>query len=1224
MNRIWTTEQQKVISLRGKNLLVSAAAGSGKTAVLVERILSMVTDPAQPVDIDRLLIMTFTRAAAGELRTRLRAALEERLLLEPDNAHLQRQTLLIHNTQITTIHGFCSYVIRNYFHMLQLDPGYRVGDEGELTLLRTEVLGKVIEEAYEEGAEDYLTFVEGYCAGKSDANLEELILELYHFSMSNPWPMDSLKEWEDAYALTSVEELRQTPWMQLLWRETKKVVDEGISIVRQNLALAGKTDGPAAYEKALLEDLAFFQTLADTTEYNQMHALLEKPGWARLAAIKDKQVSDDLKAQVQDGRAQMKKLAEKLRDDYFPATEEEALQAILDCQGSIRVLVSLTRRFTEAFAEAKRAKNLLDFSDMEHFALDILLKKDGETITTTQAAQELSLWYEEVLVDEYQDSNLVQECLMNAVSGWAKEKHNLFMVGDVKQSIYRFRLARPELFMEKLYSYALENGENQRIDLHKNFRSRSQILDMVNDLFRQCMGADLGGVEYDDSAALYPGASYPEDTDPTACRTEVLLFEEDSFSMLAKAAGTAREQEALIVASKIRQMVGQEPVTDSEGRRRPMRYGDIVILLRTMDGWADTFVQVLTAQGIPAHTASKTGYFSALEVVTVLNLLRLLDNPRQEIPFAGVLRSPIVGCSDEELAALRLLAPKKPLYQCARLYLEQGEDERLQKKLTDFWQLLDAFRQIVPYTPIHRLLQKLLEETGYAHYAGALPGGEQRLANLHMLVERAMDFEKTSYRGLFHFIRYIEHLQKYKVDFGEVNSIGDGADTVEILSIHKSKGLEFPVVFVSGLGKEFNIQETRAALVMHQELGIGADAVYPALRGKFPTLPKEVIRRQLRLENLGEEMRILYVALTRARERLVLTGAFKKPQKRLQALLPLTWSPKERLPLRLRENAASYLDWILPALAQHRDFAPLYQAFDLESRPDNPLYEKGPAFSIHLVREEELVLGEVQQQIHQSVLKEQLFHPQDAPTDLSLAQEIDERFSFAYPYRDREEIPVKISVSELKRQQAQPEEDCSYYAQPDIIPLIPRFWQAADAKEFQGAARGTIYHRVLQCLDYTKTDDLQALQHQLAAMVTEKKLSESEAACVSSNDLWQFITSPLGQRMKQAAAKGMLMRERPFVLSRPANSIRPDWPADEQVLVQGIIDAFFQEGEELVLVDYKTDHIAPGEEIGLLTRYQVQLFSYREALQRLTKKRVKETYIYAFSLGRALLLPETL
>ena len=1037
----WTKEQQEVIRLRDRNILVSAAAGSGKTAVLVERILSKITDNTHPADIDRLLIMTFTRAAAGEMKERISAVIEKALGEDPDNEHLQRQTTLLHTAQITTIDGFCAYIIRNYFHLIGLDPGYRTADEGELKLLRGDVVKALLEEHYAQKDEKFQKFVECFATGKSDENLGDLIQKLYEMAMSNPFPEEWLQKCLGDYRIESLEELRETEWMKMLWDAVGDELQEAELLIREARNVCAEADGPYLYEEALNSDLILvrdLQELAEKRDYNGTVKVLVKPAFARLSTKKALDVEEQKKQRVKELRDEEKGILKELGQRYFQSSEEEILEMIRYVREPIEMLIELTVQFMEQFGTAKREKIILDFTDMEHFALQILMTKEGEEIHMSQAARELSAKYDEVLVDEYQDSNFVQELLTTAVSGWINQKKNIFMVGDVKQSIYRFRLARPELFMEKYKSYSTEEAKEQRIDLHKNFRSRAQVLESVNFIFRQIMGEDLGGVAYDKDAALYPGASFPEGESEEFVKTEVLLIEKDGEELAdvqesadAGAQGSqmelenqnAQELEALAIAQRIQEIVGKEQIVDKETREyRPVEYGDIVILLRTAYGWAETFREVLASQGIPVYCTSRTGYFSALEIVTVLNYLKVCDNPLQDIPLMGVLRSPIVGCTSQELAELRIHYPKGLLYESLTAYVGESsktdfltEKDFLKLKLSNFLQLLEKVRNMAAYTPVHELILYVLKETGYGNYARALPGGEQRFANLTMLVEKAMDYEKTSYRGLFNFVRYIEQLQAYEVDYGEVNLTGAGNTAVEIMTIHKSKGLEFPVVFVAGMGKQFNFQDMNAGLLLHPELGIGADAVIPEKRVIASSLNKQIIRRQLLKESLGEELRVLYVAMTRAKEKLILTGTVGKLEKQMVSLSRFLDEEEELLPLGTRIKAKNYWAFVLPALVRHRAMSELLGEYGILMKKQKGIYDDVSDFVIKKVTvrqmTEKAVILQAGNQMQEEYLKN---WDADQVYDKEVRDEIEKRFSFVYPYKYLEDIPVKVSVSDLK------------------------------------------------------------------------------------------------------------------------------------------------------------------------------------------------------------------
>ena len=1248
----WTKEQQEVIRLRDRNILVSAAAGSGKTAVLVERILSKITDNTHPADIDRLLIMTFTRAAAGEMKERISAVIEKALGEDPDNEHLQRQTTLLHTAQITTIDGFCAYIIRNYFHLIGLDPGYRTADEGELKLLRGDVVKALLEEHYAQKDEKFQKFVECFATGKSDENLGDLIQKLYEMAMSNPFPEEWLQKCLGDYRIESLEELRETEWMKMLWDAVGDELQEAELLIREARNVCAEADGPYLYEDALNSDLILvrdLQELAEKRDYNGTVKVLVKPSFARLSTKKALDVEEQKKQRVKELRDEEKGILKELGQRYFQSSEEEILEMIRYVREPIEILIELTIQFMEQFGTAKREKNILDFTDMEHFALQILMTKEGEEIHMSQAARELSAKYDEVLVDEYQDSNFVQELLTTAVSGWINQKKNIFMVGDVKQSIYRFRLARPELFMEKYKSYSTEEAKEQRIDLHKNFRSRAQVLESVNFIFRQIMGEDLGGVAYDKDAALYPGASFPEGESEEFVKTEVLLIEKDGEELAdvqesadAGAQGSqmelenqnAQELEALAIAQRIQEIVGKEQIVDKETREyRPVEYGDIVILLRTAYGWAETFREVLASQGIPVYCTSRTGYFSALEIVTVLNYLKVCDNPLQDIPLMGVLRSPIVGCTSQELAELRIHYPKGLLYESLTAYVGESsktdfltEKDFLKLKLSNFLQLLEKVRNMAAYTPVHELILYVLKETGYGNYARALPGGEQRFANLTMLVEKAMDYEKTSYRGLFNFVRYLEQLQAYEVDYGEVNLTGAGNTAVEIMTIHKSKGLEFPVVFVAGMGKQFNFQDMNAGLLLHPELGIGADAVIPEKRVIASSLNKQIIRRQLLKESLGEELRVLYVAMTRAKEKLILTGTVGKLEKQMVSLSRFLDEEEELLPLGTRIKAKNYWAFVLPALVRHRAMSELLGEYGILMKKQKGIYDDVSDFVIKKVTvrqmTEKAVILQAGNQMQEEYLKN---WDADQVYDKEVREEIEKRFSFVYPYKYLEDIPVKVSVSDLKKRswhdESELEENISVSAEEQVEEQeapVPAF-MAEKQEEYKGAARGTAYHRLMECLDYAEVESEEQLEVQLKRLLESQKMTEQEAECIRIRDIKKFVDSELGQRMKKAVVKKQLYREQPFVIRRSASLLDDSWK-DETILVQGIIDAYFTEDGEIVLVDYKTDRVRKGQEQKLVDLYHVQLEDYAQALERMTGMKVKEKIIYSFTLQKAILL----
>ena len=1189
----WTEEQQKVIDTRDRNILVSAAAGSGKTAVLVARILALVTDPAHPVDIDRLLIVTFTNAAAGEMRQRIRDALEARAEEAPENAHLQRQLVLIHNAQITTIHSFCLQVLRSHFHMIGLDPGFRIADEGEMLLLRQDVLKETLEEAYELGAgevhttetEEFHQLLEQLAPGKDDQAVQNALLQVYQFSLGQPWPDEWLAGCRMAYCRPDKEETPPEPdWVRFVVKDTKRVLADVREEILYAITLCQAEHGPYMYEKAMQDDLAMVEALQAADSYRELAKAFAVSGtYTRLSTKKDESVSKEQKEQVQELRAGIKDALASVRVQYF-YDRPEALEETFYASGVVvRALTRLVERFMEKLTEKKREKNVLDFSDLEHLALEILVVHDETGIQASPAALEYAEQFEEIMIDEYQDSNLVQELILNSVAGRGRGEANRFMVGDVKQSIYRFRLACPELFLEKYQTYReLENA--CRIDLHKNFRSRSEVLDGVNEIFRQIMTENLGGIVYDKDAMLYPGAVFALDSGEARRLPEFLLLDPEDQDK--------QEAEARLVGMQIQQMVGSFPVWDAKrSAYRPMAYRDIVILLRTVSGWAETFGEVLSDMGIPCFTGSQKGYFSAVEVRTVLAYLEVLDNPVQDIPLAAVMRSPIGGFSDEALAKLRSASEERRFYDCCTAYRDNGENAALRLALDTFFRQMEYFREKAAYTPIHLLLWEILDVTGYGAYAAALPAGRQRKANLDMLVEKAIAYEATSYRGLYHFIRYIESLKRYEVDYGEASLGTESDDTVRIMSIHKSKGLEFPVVFVSGLGKQFNETELRGRLALHSSFGIGCDYVDTTLRLRQPSLLKKVIQKTSALENLGEELRILYVAMTRAKEKLILTGAVPNASQKLEAWQTLNVRAMETLSYSTLTKASSYLDWVLPALLQH-------------SGKD--------CFLLRVLSAEDLL--EESKEAKASDLWRVLEHPKEEPEARRYLERV---FSAEYPYEQEQAISGKVSVTELKKQTQLPEEHegLELYPMKESKGTVPRF-RAAETT-MPGSMRGTIYHTFMENLDFHKKD---VLETQLEEWIKCGKMTRDEAAAVRISDIRRFLESDIGLRMERAEEGGRLHREQPFVLGVPAHEIRSCWQSEELVLVQGIIDAWFEEDDGIVIVDYKTDRVRTMQT--LAGRYHIQLEAYAKAVARLTGKTVKECGIYSFCLGRYEILPQ--
>ncbi|MGN0419651.1 MAG: helicase-exonuclease AddAB subunit AddA [Acetatifactor sp.] len=1180
----FTPDQQKVIDLRDCNILVSAAAGSGKTAVLVERIVGMVCEGEAPLDIDRMLIVTFTNAAAAEMRERISRGIEKRLEADPENSHLQRQATLIHNAMITTIHSFCLSLLKNHFHEIGLDPAFRIADEGEIKLLRQEVLGDLMEEWYAEGGEDFRRLVDFFCPNGRDKVLEDTILELADCAEGFPWPEEWLEERKKDYDIGDEASLGESAVGKYLYGYLCRMTEGWIHKLNRVKDLCEEPDGPYMYGETVDAELEQLERLRNCRSLQDFAGLLPAISFGRLSGKKDPSVNADKRALASNLRGEVKESIQKQGEKFFLTPLELSVRQGLVCCAQVAGLIDLTIRYCRRLTEKKQEKRIIDFGDMEHLALQILVHRENGELVSSPVAKEYRAHFEQILIDEYQDSNLVQELILTAVSGEEDGRWNRFMVGDVKQSIYGFRQARPDLFLEKYRTYG-ETGDRVRIDLSRNFRSRSQVTDSVNQVFSRIMGERTGGLVYDDRAALYPGAEYPE---TEGDETELLLVEAPGK------AEDAKHREAGVIARKILDLKKTMQVKDKRsGQMRELHYSDIVILLRSNAGWDDIFKKELEEAGVPAYITSKTGYFSASEVQELLGVLRVLDNPRQDIPLYGVLHSYFGGFSEEELAIIRSTGQGHTLYDCLKRYShpdgEQTVDCHLQEKVQNFLETLERYRSCTTYLPVRELLTKIVIDFDYLNYVAALPFGGKRRANVEMLFTKASDFERTSYSGLFHFLHYMEQLEKYDVDYGEAELLDENADVVRIMSIHKSKGLEFPVTFVSGLNKEFSRMDQNRSLITDMDLGIGINYVDVDRRIKNNTLRRAVLAVKLREDALAEELRILYVAMTRPKEKMILTAACKEAQKQLEYSLS---RPDETLSYLDYIESGSMLELLWPILGKTQ-------------------------IRTSVISCEEEAAKQVEQQADRENRRVRLVQG-ELPIDTAAFQTLQGRLRAEYPYPYLEGLYTKTTVSELKIAAMADRDEAAFHAfekQPDKY--IPAF-RRKERQEVGGAARGSAYHRVMELLDFVEIfrgEDTpkERLERFLEAEVARGRLTEEYRNAVSLNKVVSFLETDLAKRMHAAAKAGKLYREQPFVLGISAHRLGEQFPEDEQVLIQGIIDVFFEEDGEIVLLDYKTDCIDSMEE--LWNRYRTQLDYYGEAVSRLMGMPVKESILYSFSLG---------
>ena len=1065
-----------------------------------------------------------------------------------------------------------------------------------------------------------------------------------------------------------MEALVCSDYGQYLTERVNRTVEGCLEKLREVKRLCELPDGPYMYGELTEAEIEQLERLTSCKDLEEQAAKVPAVTFARLPSKKDDSVDPAKRELAKAIRNSVKDTLSDLSESYFKTPLELAVEQGKACREPLRMLLDLVLEFDRRLLAAKQERHLIDFSDMEHYALQILLKREkveetggtgtdhAETkyrIVPSDVAMEYRQYFQEILIDEYQDSNLVQEYLLSAISGEEEGRYNRFMVGDVKQSIYKFRLARPELFLEKYDTYQ-ETGDLCRIDLAKNFRSRIQVVDAVNGVFSRIMSREIGGIAYDDKAALYPGAVYPAQEDP-AYGSELLLIrkpekgerEESGIGeQHAEGAGVlvdydnVRQLEALAIAARIKQLKGSLQVMEkSAGELRPVRYSDMVILLRTTSGWDEEFKKILEQQGIPVYITSKTGYFGALEVQELLQFLRVLDNPRQDIPLFGVMQSVFGGFTQEEIAQIRsggeghsrkrmtLYEALKEVAQSGRTVEEgeeisagesAGEEAELSQKADTFLQRIGHYRDLTPFTSIRDLLQRILDDYDYLNYVTALPAGSKRRANVEMLLTKASAFEKTSYFGLFHFIRYMEQLEKYDVDYGEADTLDENADVVRIMSIHKSKGLEFPVVFVSGLSKRFNMQDANQSLIVDMDLGVAVDYVDSVRRIKNKTLRRAVLSAKMKEDNLAEELRVLYVALTRAREKLILTAVLDKADEKWE-LAQMTG--QERLTYLDFCEAGSYMDFLLPILPK-------------------------TGIAVKTLRTEDLAAEELGEQLRMGDRREQLRLIACGETPLTGDPEenerklmhLRERFAYQYPHPGLQKLYTKTTVSELKIAAMAEKDEAAFHTfeEKEVVPYIPGFRR--EQEKVSGAVRGNAFHRVMELLDfmyvfvesglfekcpgdyetYRKRLDAERLKNRLEEFLQREtislRLTEEYAKAVSLPKILNFLEQELAYRMWRAQEQGLLYREQPFVLGIDAKRLNPDLPEGEKVLIQGIIDVFFIEDGEIVLLDYKTDVIDSLE--ALWNRYNVQIQYYEEALTKLMQMPVKERILYSFYLEK--------
>lgn len=1363
LGSFWSDDQWKAISSSGEDMLVAAAAGSGKTAVLVERIIRKISDEDAGFSVDRLLVATFTKAAASEMRERIREALEAALEDQPENEHLRRQLSLLGRASITTLHSFCMEIIRRYYQQIPLDPGFRILNEYEAELMRQELLMDLFEQKYSEEGEgsSFRRLVDWFSGERSDDAMYGLVQKLYDFSRSHSWPSYWLEEMAASFRVNSVEELGQSAWVKSIMRDAELALGGAVLLLEQALHIAKEPEGPAAYAETFNSDLEMVNELLTRVKngaWDELYDVFHQSEFGKLKAIRKGQADPGLQERAKERREAAKKTVTELKTALFGRTPEQFYDEMNKAAPLMEELASVVNQFAAVFTEEKKARGVVDFSDLEHYALKILRDPDStpEQTIPSDAALEYQQQFDEVLLDEYQDTNTVQEDIVSLIS--RNEPGNRFMVGDVKQSIYRFRLAEPGLFLDKYRRYDTEGqGDGLRIDLARNFRSRLEVVSAVNMLFRQIMNVGVAEIEYDDAAALSFGASFPEVTEEGRYTPELILIDragagapeqtenagEDGAvsEVIEQLEMETAELEARVIASRIHEMVGNTgtplPVYDKNTKEmRPARYGDIVILLRSAQLWTPLIMEQLKREGIPVIGDQNKGFFQATEIEIMLSLLQVVDNPQQDIPLASVLRSPIVGLDEEELAVIRLAGKRLSFYDAMRSTIENLEKETNQsnsghishnksdeqeqleaqlaldlgmkeasaalevletldgtmndvpveqstsdslkfktsllRKLNAFSESLEEWRHEARSGSLSELIWRIYRDTGYLDWVSGLPGGVQRSRNLKALYDRAKQYENsTANRGLFRFLTFIARLKDNGGDLGAVGIAADTEGSVRIMTIHRSKGLEFPIVFVAGMSKMFNQQDLNAPFMMHKELGFGPRFVDEENRVSYPTLASLAIRRRAHAELLAEEMRVLYVALTRPKEKMILIGTVKDAVQKA-----MNWSQIQNhqdllLPETLLASGRSYMDWIGPAVFRHPDAWHLRALAGIEDEEMGRDLEQPDLFvqdnsrwhisvlsaesvssslgaSINEAADE---INEDRQQVTRALLE---LSPVKTPvleeSECNKAK-IDEVLSWTYPYTASAHTAASTSVTEMKALLAMQEhpplglieekvlhDEEGRLAVNDEFTLHLRRPKFMEESRLTGAERGTVYHTLMQHVPAEPGLTVSMAEAVIASLVERHILLPYQAETIDPVQIVRFFESEPGAALVEAEKTGWVRREMPFSYGLPADETLLDFhfnaPADEEnrydtsvlgeetVLIQGIVDCLFEVNGKRILLDYKTDRVLEhrGGIDTLAKGYEFQLDLYARALRDILGYEIDEKWLYFFDADTAVKL----
>ncbi|MCR5703810.1 MAG: helicase-exonuclease AddAB subunit AddA [Eubacterium sp.] len=1209
----WTEKQKEVIDTRNRNILVAAAAGSGKTAVLVERIVELVTDKEHPINIDELLVVTFTRAAAAEMKERVRQRLEEMAGKCPEDENLKKQLSYIHNAQITTIDSFCTRVVKEHFEQIEMDPNYRIGDEVELEMMKADIIEELLEECFEEADPDFMNLAEQYTSSKMTDGIGKLINQLYKAAIGQYNPEAWIQNCCKIYEVESEADLEETELYQHFIAYYKELLKDLLEqLVRAEKSLREYGEEKGANTIVYMEDL--IRLALTKGQYKGIQEALKPFETTITLKMDKKKVPEDVKNQISGLKA---KVVAICRDEMINGSFEQEIGDILaDIQNSrstVKMIQKLTEEFMKRFREKKLEEGVIDFTDQAHLALRILNDRDEEgNLHPSEVARNMAGQFREIMIDEYQDSNYIQEAILSAVSN-GQGINNMFMVGDVKQSIYRFRQAEPKLFLHKFDTFSDDlTASDCRIILDKNFRSRREIIDSVNFVFDYLMHKDFGGIDYKGENRLTLGADYDEVPEGQEQNTEFIMLETKD-----------KEKEPLFVAQKILEItnpVTGMKITKKNGELRPVEFKDIAILLRKMQGVSELYQEKLEEWGVPSYAENKTGFYDTLEVRTITDFLSVINNPYQDIPLVAVMTSPMFEFNEEELAKIKIQSQRPQFYEAVEYYFMDGTDEELKQKVEGFLTTLKRFRDMVPYTTVYELIQMILQETGYDLYLQAMPGGKRRQMNLEALKEKAVSYDATSYKGLFNFIRYIERIKELSGDEGESSTVGEHDNLVRIMTIHKSKGLQFPVVFLCettgrGGGREDEI-------LIDDQGNIGVDCIDPELRTKSKTFYKKCIRQKNEEEELAEKMRLLYVAMTRAEEKLFITGRVSSLEKSIAKFSSQRCNSATVMPTSEIVSNKSFFDWIGNTVGRNQAFEAVTS--EPEKGTVHQEYNRDSCFKVSGVTEEEILCGEIGEYLGKEQYKESFQNSMKETAKQMDLEQLRRMVEFDYPYQDYISMYSKASVTEIKKRSMAYEEEQDGFAvfgeKPErtLEEIIPYFEKGTETEFLlTGARRGTAYHRVFELLDMSLEEySVGVIKAALEEYVSKGMMSREEADCVNPEDIVSFTKTKLFKRMQEAFRREELFRERKFLMGVPASSLAGKEhlkATEDMVVIQGIIDVCFLENGKYVLADYKTDKVRTMQE--LVDKYQIQLKSYRQALEQIAGIEVTEMIIYSVTLG---------